>query len=122
MVNHTQDERLAAGARGAEQQANEFKPQECANTAWAFAAVNESEQANTAWALASVNSQAKSSFAERQAREFKPQELTNMAWAFATVNSRSSPKAAWAWLLGAGLRLFAHHVRFVFYNKTCGSS
>ena len=55
----------------------EFKPQNLANMAWAFATVNQSDEI-LFMALARV--------AEQQVSEFTEQGLTNTAWAFATVH------------------------------------
>ena len=55
---------------------DEFKPQNLANTAWAFATAKQLD-AHLFSALARM--------AERRVGEFKPQNLTNTAWSFATV-------------------------------------
>ena len=55
---------------------NEFKPQELANAAWAFAKLGRSDQKLFA-ALARA--------AEQRLVEFNAQDLANMAWAFAKV-------------------------------------
>ena len=94
--SHTESERLAAGARGAEQQASEFKPQECANMAWASCSRERVGASQHSMGIGIGEQSGDKLLAERQASEFKPEESTNTAWAFATVNSRSSPKAAWA--------------------------
>ena len=67
---------FAALAIAAERRLSEFKTQELANTAWAFATVNRpDEKLFTALARAAV----------QRVSGFKLQELANMAWAFATV-------------------------------------
>jgi len=91
----------------------EFKPQELANTAWAFATAGRATHAlmdavaeesaervrefapqalaNTAWAFATAGHAAPALFdaigkeSAGRVREFKPQELANTAWAFATA-------------------------------------
>ncbi len=101
-------------ARAAEWQMCEFKLQQLANTAWAFATVSLSDEklltalarvalrrmskfnaqdlANTAWAFTTMNLSDErlfSAFArsvERQVNELNAQNLANTAWAFATVN------------------------------------
>ena len=56
---------------------NEFKSQNLANTAWAFAAVNQADESLfTALARA----------ATLRVKEFNVQNLANTAWAFAAVN------------------------------------
>ena len=55
----------------------QFKPQEIANTAWAFAVANQSEEKLFA-TLATAS--------ERNVGRFKPQELANVALAFAKAN------------------------------------
>jgi len=107
----------AAAARG-EQTVGEFKPQELANTAWAYATAghaapalldalaaeaagrvrefNPQELANTAWAYATAGHAAPALLdalaaeAAGRVREFNPQELANTAWAFA-VADRPAP-------------------------------
>jgi len=56
-----------------------FKPQELANTAWAFAAL----QVCNLPLLESIASAANRPMRER--RDFKPPELSTMVWAFATL-------------------------------------
>ena len=68
---------FAALARAAEQQLSEFKPQNAANTAWAFATANHRDEKLFA-DLAIV--------AERQLSEFKPLEVANTACTFAKAN------------------------------------
>ena len=64
-------------ARAVEQRINELKPQEVANTAWAFATVNvPDEKLFTALARG----------AERRDSEFSAQGLVNTVWAFALTN------------------------------------
>jgi len=70
----------AAAARG-EQTVGEFKPQELANTAWAYA---------TAGHAAPALLDALAAEAAGRVREFNPQELANTAWAFA-VADRPAP-------------------------------
>ena len=60
----------------AEWRIREFKAQEIANTAWAFATVGLSDE-NLFAALAMAGAQ--------RVWDFKPQDLTNTAWAFARV-------------------------------------
>ncbi|KAJ1618394.1 hypothetical protein T492DRAFT_636534 [Pavlovales sp. CCMP2436] len=95
----------------------EFKPQNLANTAWAFAKLgvpapqlfdaiareseqrigsfNEQNLANTAWAFATVGIPAPRLFeaiareSEQRIGSFKPQELANTAWSFATLGVRT---------------------------------
>ena len=61
-------------ARAAERRVSDFKPQNLANTAWAFATLGQSDAPLFA-ALARA--------AERRMGDLKPQELANTAWAFA---------------------------------------
>ena len=90
----------------------DFKPQDLANTAWAFATTgiaatvlfhaiaveaaqrvgefNPQDLANTAWAFATTGIAAPALFdaiaaAARRVRDFNPQGLANTAWAFATA-------------------------------------
>ena len=67
---------VAALATAAEGRLSEFKPQNVANTAWAFATVNYRDEKLFA-ALASA--------AERRLNNFHPQNVANTAWAFATA-------------------------------------
>ncbi|KAJ1450646.1 hypothetical protein M885DRAFT_42822 [Pelagophyceae sp. CCMP2097] len=99
----------------------EFKPQELANTVWAFAKVGSKspalfdavsaesvrqigafkaqELANTVWAFAKSGYEAAALFeavaaeAPRQIGAFKPQELTNLVWSFskATFHGVQAP-------------------------------
>ena len=63
-------------ANEAERRLSEFKPQELANTAWAFATAGKSD-ASLFRALARA--------AERCGGDFNAQDLANTAWAFATL-------------------------------------
>ncbi|KAJ1639504.1 hypothetical protein T492DRAFT_608022 [Pavlovales sp. CCMP2436] len=100
-----------------EQRIGSFRPQNLANTAWAFATLGmpdprffeaiarESEQristfkpqelANTAWAFATLGMRAPRLFnaiaheSEHRIGSFEPQNLANTAWAFATLGVRA---------------------------------
>ncbi len=54
----------------------EFKSQELANTAWAFATVGQSDEKLFVVLARAV---------ERRVSEFNTQDLANTAWAFATL-------------------------------------
>ena len=62
-------------AREAKRRAGDFKQQDLANTAWAFATVGNAD-APLFTALAREG--------QRRAGDFNPQNLANTAWAFAT--------------------------------------
>ena len=67
---------------------DQFKAQELANTAWAFATVGQKDEPL-------FNALAK--MAERRLDQFNAQELANTAWAFAMVGQRGELLfAAWA--------------------------
>ena len=61
----------------AKQHLDEFSVQELANTAWAFAAVNRSEQSLFIALVGEL---------ERRMSELEPLGIANTAWAFVTVN------------------------------------
>ena len=67
---------FAALARAARWRVSELNAQNLANTAWAFATVDQSDEK-----LFGLFARA----AERRVSQFNAQELANMAWAFATV-------------------------------------
>ena len=67
---------FAALARAAERCMHDFKPQEIANTAWAFVIADESD-APLFMALART--------AEWHMCKFKPQEIANTVWALQTA-------------------------------------
>ena len=69
-MNHQEEALFAALARAAEWRLSKIKPQELANTAWAFATVNHRDEQLFA-ALARA--------AELRPGEFNPQELANTA-------------------------------------------
>merc|ERR1712070_1100815 len=71
-------------ARAAERQISEFKAQELANLAWAFATAGHTACSPLFTAVATA--------AESRMPEFKPQELANLAWAFATLGC---PRSKW---------------------------
>ena len=68
---------FAALARAAERRPGDFKVQELANTAWAFATASQSD-AQLFAALARV--------AEWRLGDFNVQDLANTAWAFAIAS------------------------------------
>merc|ERR1719161_1445893 len=64
-------------AAAAEQRMSDFKLQELANTAWAFAKVGHKDERLFSTLAAA---------AEQRMRDFNSQDLANTAWAFAVAN------------------------------------
>ena len=73
-MDHEDEQLFAALAKAAQHRMKGFKPQELANTAWAYATMDHKDEQLFA-ALAEA--------AQHRMRGFKPQELANVAWAFA---------------------------------------
>jgi len=68
--------------RAVERRLDHFKPQELANTAWAFATADRSDALLFVLLVRVV---------ERRLGEFKPQDFANTAWAFATAAWLNAP-------------------------------